>query len=233
MVREETALAYRQDGFAVVTGVLDGPAIAASLEDLGYWRARQGLGPDAAIVPVRLDDPDGRRIAGDPRIGAIASALLEVPAVAFGVTFLCKPAGHGPPALWHQDGEPWTARLGGSQALTVWIALDDTDSANGCLRVIPGSHSLHAQPLRVADKEPSLFGVEMDPALVDETRAVDLPLRAGDASVHHPSLVHGSGPNRSDRPRRALAVRYVGEGSRQPSGAAVGPALASSTRDTH
>lgn len=75
------------------------------------------------------------------------------------------------------------------------------------MRVVSGSHRLPAQPLRPNAEVPSLFGAELDPALVDET-AVDLVLAPGDASLHHPNLVHGSGPNRSGQPRRALAVRY-------------------------
>ncbi|MGH9208630.1 MAG: phytanoyl-CoA dioxygenase family protein [Acidimicrobiales bacterium] len=50
----------------------------------------------------------------------------------------------------------------------------------------------------------------MDAALVDEGSAIELPLESGHGSVHHPNLIHGSGPNRSMDPRRALAVRYRG-----------------------
>jgi phytanoyl-CoA hydroxylase len=98
----------------------------------------------------------------------------------------------------------------------MWIALDDADGGNGGLRVIPGSQRLDATPLHPNTVTPSLFGVEMDPTLVDETLAVDVALRAGDVSVHHPHLIHGSGPNRSDRPRRALAIRYRGHSPLEP-----------------
>jgi phytanoyl-CoA hydroxylase len=201
---------YRRHGFATLAGVLDPPTIRAALEHLERRRTEQRLQPGAAIVAVALADPQAAALAADERLTAIAAELLEAPPTSFGFTYLCKPARGGLPALWHQDGAPWLERLAGAPALTMWIALDDSDPATGGLRVIPGSHRLDAVPLRPNAAIPSLFGVEMDPTLVDETLAMDVPLRSGDVSVHHPQLIHGSGPNRSDRPRRALAIRYRG-----------------------
>lgn len=50
---------------------------------------------------------------------------------------------------------------------------------------------------------------EIDPAVVDESRAVDLVLKAGDVSAHYPNIIHGSNPNTSLRPRCGLTIRYV------------------------
>jgi hypothetical protein len=44
---------------------------------------------------------------------------------------------------------------------------------------------------------------------VDERQAVDLVLSAGEFSLHHVGIVHGSSPNESDEPRIGLAVRYI------------------------
>jgi ectoine hydroxylase-related dioxygenase (phytanoyl-CoA dioxygenase family) len=139
---------------------------------------------------------------------------------AFGATYLRKPAGVGLPALWHQDGAPWAERLAGAAALTLWLALDDTDADNGGLRVVPGSHDLDPQPLRPAGS--SLFGVAMDFDLVDVGRAVELTVDAGGLVALHPALVHGSGPNRSLRPRTALALRYHRTPGRAEGGGAGG-----------
>jgi phytanoyl-CoA hydroxylase len=209
MAASQWADQYRRHGFATLAGVLDPPAIHVALEHLERCQTEQRL-PPTAIVAVALADLPAAALAADERLTAIAAELLEAPPTAFGFTYLCKPARRGLPALWHQDGAPWLERLAGAPALTIWIALDDSDPANGGLRVIPGSHRLNAVALHPNAATPSLFGVEMDPTLVDETLAVDVPLRAGDLSVHHPQLIHGSGPNRSDRPRRALAIRYRG-----------------------
>jgi ectoine hydroxylase-related dioxygenase (phytanoyl-CoA dioxygenase family) len=199
---------YGRDGFTTFAAALDLVTVEAALDHLTACRARYRLPPDAAMVAVPLSEPYAAGLAADDRLVTVASRLLGAPAVAFGFTYLCKSPRSGPPALWHQDGGPWAQQLGGADALTVWIALDATDTDNGCLQVIPGSHLLDAQPLQRATSAPSLFGVEIDPALVDYSRAVSVPLHAADLSVHHPQLIHGSGPNRSERPRRALAIRY-------------------------
>jgi hypothetical protein len=210
MDRSELRGDYERDGFATLGEVLDNSTTLLMLEYLDECRVEQGLAEDAGIVAAPLADNIASGIAWDQQLVSIASQLLDASAAVFGISYLCKPARTGLPAWWHQDGAPWAERLGGSPALTVWIALDATNSSNGCLRLIPGSHRRVAQPLRPNALSASMFGVEMDAALVDEGNAIELPLQSGHGSVHHPNLIHGSGPNRSMHPRRALAVRYRG-----------------------
>ena len=192
---------YDDQGHVTVRAVLDEATLEAAREHLATL-------PGDALRTAPLTDPFLARISTDDRLVALASEALGGEVEPFAATYLLKPPGVGLPALWHQDGHPWQERLGGAAAVTLWVALDPSTGENGCLRVVPGSHRLPLHPLRPNDEVPSLFGVELDPALVDESAAVDVVLDAGDVSVHHPNLVHGSGPNRSDRARRALAVRY-------------------------
>jgi hypothetical protein len=55
----------------------------------------------------------------------------------------------------------------------------------------------------------SVLESEVDPSLVDEPKAVDVVLRAGDLSVHHPNVIHGSNANTSPRRRCGLTIRYI------------------------
>lgn len=112
---------------------------------------------------------------------------------------------------WHQDGPYWW-RVEPKIAVTAWIALDDATPENGCMRVIPGSHAGHRDLGQVQTDTPDLIQsrpYELPPAAVDESRAVDLLMKRGDLSLHDSYLVHGSEPNRSDRRRAALTIRYV------------------------
>jgi phytanoyl-CoA hydroxylase len=194
---------FQRDGFVVVPRLLTPAEVQSAIEHLDRSRRSLRLPDDAPMVAVPPTD-----LALSGPVPAVAALLLDGPVETFGMSYLCKPAGSGLPALWHQDGFPWRERLGDAAALTIWVALDDTDSTNGCLRMIPGSHKLPAQPLRQVESPLNMFGVELDPDLVEDARGIDLPLSAGDASAHHPGLVHSSKPNRSTRPRRALAIRY-------------------------
>jgi len=208
MTGSELSCLYEQDGFAALGEVLDDSATPLLLEYLDVCRIEQGLPADAGIIPAPSSGSVASSFALDQRVLSIAAQLLDAPPAVFGITYLCKPARTGLPALWHQDGAPWAERLRGSPALTIWIALDDANTSNGCLRLIPGSHRCGARTLHPNSRTDSMFGVEMDAALVDERIAIELPLESGHGVVHHPNVIHGSGPNRSMHPRRALAIRY-------------------------
>jgi ectoine hydroxylase-related dioxygenase (phytanoyl-CoA dioxygenase family) len=198
---------YRREGFAVLRGVLDPETVAGCLDHLANLAGRGGEG--AAVVAATLErDEFLAGTAADPRLTAVASEILGYQAAAFGCTFIVKAPHTGLPVLWHQDGLPWRTRFGITEAVTLWVALDHADVRNGGLAVVPRSHSLAAQPLRPNVESPSVFGLEIDPSLVEEEQAIQLDLGPGDVSAHHPSLIHGSGPNPSPRPRRSLVVRY-------------------------
>jgi ectoine hydroxylase-related dioxygenase (phytanoyl-CoA dioxygenase family) len=93
---------------------------------------------------------------------------------------------------------------------TAWIALSVSDTSNGCLRVIPGTHRGDLLPQRETYGADNMLSRGQEIAVaVDETAAVDLVLRPGQFSLHHVGIVHGSGPNQSDGPRIGLAVRYL------------------------
>lgn len=198
---------YRRDGFVVIPAVLDEATVAGCVEHLRHLQADAALTGPMVTAPLERD----RFLAGmadDPRLSSLAGCLLGSEPLAFGCTYIVKPPGGGHPVWWHQDGHPWRTRLGINEAVTLWIALDAAAEDNGGLRVIPGSHVLPAQPLRPSPNTDGVFGGEIDPGLVDETLACQLTLAPGDVGAHHPNLIHGSLPNRSEKPRRALVVRY-------------------------
>jgi hypothetical protein len=206
-LKRATTWRYRRDGYVVIPGVLDQTTVAACIEHLQDLQS--GDHPAAPVVTAHpAGDAFLARISDDPRLTAVAGGILEAEPVPFGCTYFVKVPRVGLPVLWHQDGYPWRTGLGISEAVTLWVALDPAAGDNGGLQVIPGSHGLDAQPLRPNPDRASVFGAEMASDLVDTTLVRQLTLAPGDVSAHHPNLIHGSLPNRSERPRRALAVRY-------------------------
>lgn len=118
---------------------------------------------------------------------------------------------------WHQDGAYWG--LEPMEVLTAWVALGPATRANGCMRVLPGSHRGPALKQRdtFAPDNALSRGQEIEVA-VGEAQAVDLALEPGQMSMHHLWIVHGSDPNRSAVPRVGLAIRYVASQVRQRDG---------------
>ena len=109
---------------------------------------------------------------------------------------------------WHQDGTYWS--LHPLNVTTAWIALSESNVANGCLRVIPGTHKSSFMEQRETYARDNILSRGQEIAMqVDEARAVDLVLRPGEMSLHHVAIVHGSKSSVSDVPRIGLAVRYI------------------------
>src|SRR5690242_16459647 len=81
-------------------------------------------------------------ILTDKRIVACVRDLLGPDVVAWGSHFFCKMPHDGKAVAWHQDASYWP--LTPSKAVTAWLAVDDADVENACMRFIAGSqHSGH------------------------------------------------------------------------------------------
>jgi non-haem Fe2+, alpha-ketoglutarate-dependent halogenase len=111
-------------------------------------------------------------------------------------------------ASWHQDSVYSGWHL--TPSVSAWIALTASEPANGCMRVVPGSHR-HGLLEHENVQDPNLLNkrgerLRMD---VDESQAVEVVLKPGEMSLHHTNIVHGSNPNTSDGPRIGFIVRFV------------------------
>lgn len=145
------------------------------------------------------------------RIPAVLDMVEQVLGSDFALwnsSFFAKPAHNGFETPWHQDGEYWPVRP--LATCTVWIAVDDATQDNGCLRIIKGSHKEGRLRAHHTNNRPGLtLNQEIDGHEFDESKAVDLVLEAGQISLHDVYLTHGSSANVSDRPRRAMTLRYM------------------------
>jgi len=113
----------------------------------------------------------------------------------------------GKQVAWHQDSSYWP--LTPSKAVTVWLAVDDADVENACMRFVSGSHHFGAMTFRPSDPaehnvlNQTIENVEKYGQFVDDC------LKAGEISLHSDLLLHGSDDNASDRRRCGLTLRYA------------------------
>ena len=122
-----------------------------------------------------------------------------------------KPAHHGGVVAWHQDYSYWT-RTTPMAHLSCWIGLDDSTRENGCVHYVPGSHRWHLLPVTGLAQEMEAIHAVLSDAQKEQFKPVAIELKKGEASFHHPLMVHGSYENRTDRPRRAAVINVFRDG---------------------
>jgi non-heme Fe2+,alpha-ketoglutarate-dependent halogenase len=110
---------------------------------------------------------------------------------------------------WHQDGH--YMQLSEPAFVSAWVALTPSQPANGCLRVVPGSHLRGRLPHgATAVSEKNLLSSGLEIAVeVKEEEALDVVLRPGEMSLHDLNIVHGSNANGSEMWRVGFAIRYA------------------------
>lgn len=109
---------------------------------------------------------------------------------------------------WHQDLGYWPVTPD-TRTASFWLALDDVDLDNGCVRFVDGSHrepELRPHQPLYGDRSENHTMVARVDENADRIRAGRL--RRGDATVHHERTVHGSAGNHSDRWRRGYVVAF-------------------------
>ena len=146
--------------------------------------------------------------ARNPDILRMVEQLIGPDFALWNASFFAKPANGGHATPWHQDGEYWPIRP--LATCTVWIALDKATAENGCLQVIPGSHtSKRLRKHHTSQKENLTLNQALDSSEYRLEDAENITLEVGQISLHDVFLVHGSNANHSTSSRRGMTLRFM------------------------
>jgi ectoine hydroxylase-related dioxygenase (phytanoyl-CoA dioxygenase family) len=199
---------YEMVGYAICRDVLDADKVR-EVSDHVDWLCRKhpDLRPEHLHHHLMANDSFWVGLVGDDRLLNIAELFIGPNIALFASHYISKPPEDGQPVLWHQDGSYWP--LDPMEVTTLWLAVDDATPKNGCMRVIPASHKTDLQKMNRRTDVANVLSSEIDSEFVEEGKAVDIKLKAGDVSVHHPNLIHGSNPNTSANRRCGLTIRYI------------------------
>ena len=203
---------YDREGFYVFRDVVDADLMREATDHVAWLVARYPqFRPEDLHHPLMRDDAFWTRLVTDDRFLDIAEIFLGENLAIFTSHYICKPAQDGKSVLWHQDGAYWN--LHPLHAITMWVAIDESTPENGCLQVVPGSHRLPLAALELRQDEPNLLHSASESAFADKVKregpVVDVVMKPGDVSVHHPHLLHGSAANRSGKRRCGLSIGYI------------------------
>ena len=211
--------AYQRDGYCFPFRVMSESEAAGYRGKLeAYEAAHQPIMQTALRNKPHLVFTWINELIRDARILDAVEDILGPNILAWGTNFFIKDPHDEAFISWHQDSTYWG--LSHPDVTTAWIALSDVTPENGAMRMLPGSHLLDQLPHvdTFADHNLLTRGQEVQ-IDVDESKTVDVALKAGEMSLHHVRTVHASNPNPTATRRIGLAIRYVPTYVSQISGA--------------
>ena len=148
------------------------------------------------------------------RLRNLAELLLDGPVVPKNMQYFNKPPEVGQPTPPHQDG--YYFMLDPCEAVTMWLALEDVDEENGCMRYVTGSHELGIRQHARTETLGFSQGIVDYPTDADREREVACPASTGDLLVHHALTIHRADGNLcTTRSRQALGFIYYSKRARE------------------
>ncbi|MCA9077916.1 MAG: phytanoyl-CoA dioxygenase family protein [Planctomycetaceae bacterium] len=214
---------YDREGFVVVRNFLPPDELAELQANIDRYISEVVPGlPDSEAfyhdkarpetlkqLPRMGHDPYFASYLQPNRWQELAEELIGEPCTPKDPQWFNKPAGTEHPTPPHQDNFYFCFKP--PNVLTMWLALDEVDAENGCLRYVPGSHKHGVRP----HDQTSVLGFSQgiaDYGLVEESQEVEVHASPGDVVIHHGDAIHRADANRSaTRERRAFALVYQGE----------------------
>lgn len=222
MITEDLKHRYDQDGFIVVRKFLDKDSLNLLQANLdryireivpnlpagdAFYQERskpetlkqlQHMGHDAFFDAYR-HEPCWKRLA---------ELLIGESSEANDTEWFNKPPGAEHPTPPHQDNYYFCLRP--ANVATLWLALDEVDEENGCLRYVAGSHLKGIRPhssTKVLGFSQGIIGFGAEDARQEQ----QILLQPGDLVAHHGETIHRAEPNRTtSRHRRAFAMVFRG-----------------------
>ena len=201
---------YEQDGYVAPIDVLSKEEAKEIRDEIEYIEKKwpeelEGLGRNY----VHLISPVFNKICYNPKILNAVESIIGENILICGTTLFIKNANEQGFVSFHQDAK--YIGLEPHNWVTAWIAVTDANEENGCMRMLAGSHKENLRHHNQKFDENNLLtrGQTIENVKIEKTNPVIL--KAGQMSLHHPKVVHGSGLNKSRDRRIGFVVQsYIG-----------------------
>jgi hypothetical protein len=206
---------YWDKGLLFPKRVISESEAASYLEELESYETENG-GPVNGKWRYKshLVFPWINHLMRQTQVLGLAKALLGGDLMVWTTHIYPKEAGDGRFISWHQDSAHWG--LDSNRVLTIWVALTEVSAENGCMRMLPGSHKYGMVPHHDTwDQNNILTRGQTITQKIIEKNAIEVELKAGEASLHHVDMFHASNPNISTGRRVGVAIRFITPDARQ------------------
>ena len=201
---------YKEDGYIAPIDVLTKDEAEEVKKEIEYIEKKwpneiEGLGRNY----VHLISPVLDKVSHNSKILDAVESIIGKDILVCGTTLFIKNPDKKGFVSFHQDAK--YIGLEPHNWVTGWLAVTDANEENGCMRMLKGSHK---KDLKFHDQkfdENNLLtrGQTIENVPINETTPVIL--KAGQLSLHHPTIIHGSGLNKSKERRIGFAIQsYIG-----------------------
>ena len=199
---------FHRDGYACPVPVMPAAEAAGLRRQLEEFEATQGGKLEAAqrsrayLLFKWLDE-----LIRDPRVLDSVEQLIGADILCWSTIFWIKDAGSKSFVSWHQDNTYWG--LSSRNVVTAWFAISPASLEAGCMKVMPGTHLGDTLAHEDTYDENNMLTRGQSIRGLDESRAVYMPLNAGEMSLHNYCAAHGSGPNLSGDRRIGVSMHFM------------------------
>ena len=164
---------------------------------------------NAHLISPLLDE-----VTHNSKILDAVESLIGENILVCGTTLFIKNPNEKGFVSYHQDAK--YIGLEPHNWVTAWVAITDSNENNGCMRMWPGSHKDNLKEHDQKFNEGNLLTRGQTVKNVPHKETTPLVLNAGQMSLHHPKIVHGSGLNKSDDRRIGFVIQsYIGTNVKQ------------------
>ena len=221
--------AFRRDGYVFLPGFLS-PAEVGELNE----QVKNFISGEVPVMPKELvfyedkNDPATLKqlidmqkynayfdvMLNNSKFKQIAEFLLDDVAIPKTLEYFNKPPKIGKPTPPHQDN--YYFMLKPTEAVTMWLALEEVDAENGCVRYVTGSHRHGIRPHGRTQTLGFSQGITDFWTEDDQAKAVAFPAKPGDLLIHHSMTIHWAEANRTEnRTRKAIGLIYWAESAKE------------------
>ena len=201
---------YKDHGFVAPIDVLSSQETTRIKEEIEFIEKKW---PDELIGlgrnNVHYISPVFDQVCHNSKILDAVESIIGKDILVGGTTLFIKDPDKKGFVSWHQDAkyigfEPYNW-------VTAWLAITDANEENGCMRMWAGSHKEKIKDHKDTYDENNLLTRGQTIQNVPIEKTTPNILKAGQLSLHHPMIVHGSGPNKSNQRRIGFVIQsYIG-----------------------
>ena len=164
---------------------------------------------NAHIISPLLDE-----VTHNSKILDAVESLIGKNILVCGTTLFIKNPNEKGFVSYHQDAK--YIGLEPHNWVTAWVAITDSNENNGCMRMWPGSHKDNLKEHEQKFNEGNLLTRGQTVKNVPLEKTTPIILKAGQMSLHHPTVVHGSDLNKSNDRRIGFVIQsYIGTNVKQ------------------